>query len=354
MSPAVHQLVPVLTPGDGVSSAVLRYQELLTKHGYRSHVYAGLIDRRLRGRSKPASALRGDVDHDDVVIYHLSIGSPLAGEFASLDARKVLFYQNVAPAESVDGVSPLLRHHLRWGRQDLAGLAPIVELSLAPSDFSAQDLAAAGSRLVAIVTLPLDLRRLRPRPAAHDGQTFLFVGRFAPHKRQDVLIRVLYALRSAYAPTARLVLVGSGDVPEYIASLRRFAAGLGVADGLAIHSSGVSDRALGDLYAHTSVYLCASDHEGFCLPLLEAMAFSVPVVAFAGGAVTETVGSGGVVVSHHDPLVWASLASRFASDAQARSAIIGAGHDRLEQLSDAKVARRLGDALALIGIRPPA
>jgi len=181
----------------------------------------------------------------------------------------------------------------------------------------------------------------------------LFVGRFAPHKRQDVLIRVLAALRAGHSTEAKLMLVGSGDLPTYIQALRDFANQLGVTEAVRIHDRGVSDAELGDLYAQASVYVSASDHEGFCLPLLEAMAFSLPVLAYDAGAVAETVGGGGVVVPDRDPLVWAELAWRLATDPQLREQCSAAGLKRLEDFSDEAVGAQLDSALNTIGVRPP-
>jgi glycosyltransferase involved in cell wall biosynthesis len=351
-SMAVHQLVPVLTVGDGVSGAVLRFRDLLRQRGYRSEIYAELIDPRLKREARPAAHLADEARAEDGVIYHLSIGSPLAADFSRLAAQRIVFYQNVTPAESVNGASPVFVHHLRWGRADLAMLARRASLGLAASEFSADELRAAGGRRVAVVSLPPNLARLRPRRAipSADG-LLLFVGRFAPHKRQDVLIRVLAALRTTRAPGAKLVLVGSGDLPEYIRALREFAGTLGVGEAVRI-DTGLSDRALGDLYAEASVFLCASDHEGFCLPVLEAMSFSVPVVAHVAGAVAETVGDGGLLLADRDPLVWAELAWRLMSDVHLRERFITAGLRHLDQFSDAAISKQLMDALASIGLEP--
>lgn len=349
---AVHQLVPVLTVGDGVSGAALRFRDLLRRSGYASEIYAELIHPNLKREARPAADLPEQARAEDGVIYHLSMGSPLAAVFARLSARQIVFYQNVTPPESMNGASPVFVHHLRWGRADLAVLAPRTTLGLAASEFSAKELRGAGARRVAVVQLPLNLTRLRPRRATPSPDVLLlFVGRFAPHKRQDVLIRVLAALRATHAPRARLVLIGSDDLPAYIRALREFADTLGVGATVRIETR-LSDRALGDLYAKASVFLCASDHEGFCLPVLEAMSFSVPVVAHVAGAVAETVGDGGLLLEDRDPLVWAELAWRLATDVAIRERFIYAGLRRLTHFSDAAISEQLVGALTSIGLRP--
>jgi len=352
MTGAVHQLVPVLAQGDGVSAAVLRFRDLLRWRGYRSDVYADLVDRHMRRQAQPAWKLRSETTTDDVVIYHLSIGSPLAAEFAALPAKLVIFYQNVTPVESTAGSSPLLAHRLRWGRADLATLAPIAELGLAASEFSARELRAAGASDVAVVPLQPDLKSLRPRASSPAGRpVLLFVGRFAPHKHQDFLIRVLAALRGTRSADAALVLVGSAEVPEYIQALSAFAERLGVIAGLQLPRGPMSDRELGELYARATVFVCASDHEGFCLPLVEAMAFSLPVIGYNAGAVGETIADGGVVLDDLDPLLWAELAWQASIQGTVRSRLVRAARRRLDAFSDAVVADKLINALSRITSR---
>ena len=349
MAPAVHQLLPVLSRGDAIGSAVVRFQDLLRRLGHRSEIFADLVDRRLGVHAHPAEQLQKLLAPGDAVMYHLSTGSPLAGVFERLDARRLVYYHNITPAECMDGVSAVQAHRLRWGRADLEALAPVAELGIAASRYSAGELSAAGARRVAVVPLPVDLARLRPRPAtAPPAVTLLFVGRFAPHKRQDELIRVVTALRGTHAPQARLVLAGAAAVDGYTDSLREYAARLGAGDAVTVAAGLTPDHPLGDLYAGASVFVCASEHEGFCVPLLEAMAFSLPILAHDSGAVAETVGDAGIVTAGRDPLVWAEIAWRLATDQRLRAQLSAASAVRLHELGDAAVERALAEALARI------
>ncbi|TMB87894.1 MAG: glycosyltransferase family 4 protein [Chloroflexi bacterium] len=284
---------------------------------------------------------------NDTVIYHLSIGSPVAVQFARVRARRVLYFQNISPPESADPGNAIVAHYLRWGMADLALLAPIVDLAIAPSTFNADVLRRSGSQRIAVIPIPLDLARLRPRRSIpRSPLTMLFVGRFAPHKRQEELIRMLAAMRGTRCPDACLVLASGASVPGYVAALRRFAADLDVGDAVEIHETSLSDHAIGNLYAEASVFVCSSDHEGFCVPLLEAMAFSVPVLAYAAAAVPETVGSAGILVPHRDPLVWAELAFRLATDDSLRARLNSAARERLLALDQEAIAAQLDAALA--------
>ena len=350
MRGAIHQLVPVLSRGDAIGSSVLLFQGLLRGAGYASDVFAQLADRRVAGSARPAACLPGAVGQDDATVYHLSTGSPAAAMFEQLRSPRIIYYHNITPASYVEDRSAVQGFGLRWGRADLDVLAPVVDLAMAASRYSAGELRAAGARRVAVVPLPVDLARLRPRPArAPQRPTLLFVGRFAPHKRQDELIRVLAALRGTHAPEAQLVLAGAAGSSDYVARLRAFATALGVGDAVRIHDRLTSDRDLGELYATASLFVCASEHEGFCAPLLEAMAFSLPVLAYDAGAVAETVADAGIVTPSRNPLEWADLAWDLLRDARRREELVARGAQRLQGFDHAHVGDALQRALAELG-----
>lgn len=354
MTTAVHQLLPVYSVGDAISGAVGEMQKMLRTLGYRSEVYADLIDERHGRRARTADRLPGDLEPGDAVMYHLSIGSPLAQLMARLDARRIIVYHNITPSAFYRDTSPRVTYWLDRGREDLHRLAPVVDLCIGDSQYNLDDLDGTVVRARAVLPPPVDLSRLAPRPSAPaDPPMILFVGRLAPNKRHDQLLRVLAALRATGSPHARLVLAGAADdTGAYVAALRRLAERLGIADHVEVPAQRLTDADLGALYSRAAVFACASDHEGFCIPLLEAMAFSVPIVAHSAGAVPETLGDGGLIVRHHDPLVWAAVITRVLADEEVRRCLVGAAQRRLRDFAPAVVARRLGDLLTDLGIVP--
>jgi glycosyltransferase involved in cell wall biosynthesis len=221
------------------------------------------------------------------------------------------------------------------------------------SAFNVEEMRLLGARRTAVVPPVADLRHLRLRPAQPSQPPLLIaVSRVAPNKRHDDLIRLLAALRATAQPQARLAIVGRfTDTEDYVDSLRTLASDLGVAD--AVEWTGrLTDQQVGDLYARASVFVSASEHEGFSVPLLEAMAFDVPVVAYAAAAVPDTLDGAGVLLRHKDPLVWASVVDRVIRDPVLRSALVAAGRRRLRDFTPDQVRTRLADALASIGVVP--
>ena len=352
---AVHQLLPVFSYGDAIGGAVLETRGMLRRLGFRSTIYADLIDRRLGREARPADQLAGALGREDVLVYHLSIGSPVARLVEASPARRVLVYHNLTPPEFYRGTSPRVVYWLERGERELRRLAPLADLVVGDSTYNLEAPLAAGARRHTVIPPPVDLTRLAPRPATPGSPpVVLFVGRIAPNKRQEELIRVIAATRATTLPEARLVLAGGADdTGGYLAGLRSLAERLGVAGAVEIRGQRLSDAELGDHYAAASVFACASDHEGFCIPLLEAMAFSVPVVARAAGAVPETLGGAGVLVGSHDPLVWAELLGRAAGDRRLRAELAAAGRARLADFSVDAITARLAEALRGIGVSPP-
>ena len=349
---AIHQLVPVLSPGDAIGQAVRRTRSALREAGLTSEIFADRVHQRLQGEARPAAELSALIGPGDVVLYHLSIGSPMARLFAGLACRRALVYHNITPASYYRATSPRVAGWLDQGRRDLARLAPAVEIGVADSAYNAAELEAAGCPATMVIPPPVDLVRLDPRPARSAGPPgLIFVSRLAPNKRQEELIRVLTALRAGGQPAATLVLPGgSDDTDAYAAGLRRLARELGVADAVELPGR-CSDREIGDLYAGASVAVCASEHEGFGMHLLEAWAFDLPVVARAAAAVPETVGDAAVLLRTGDPLVWAAVVDRVIRDGELRRALVERGRRRLLDFSDAAFTQRVGDLLERLGLR---
>jgi len=349
---AIHQLVPVLSPGDAIGQAVRRMRSAFREAGLPSEIFADQVHQRLQGEARPAAELSARVGPGDVVLYHLSIGAPMARLFAGLGCRRAIVYHNITPSAYYRVTSPRVAGWLDQGRRDLARLAPAVEIGVADSAYNAAELRAAGCPTTIVIPPPVDLARLDPRPARAAGPPrLIFVSRLAPNKRQEELIRVLAALRAGGQPAATLVLPGGWDDTEsYAAGLRRLARELGVAGAVELPGR-CSDREIGDLYAGASVAVCASEHEGFGMHLLEAWAFDLPVVARAAAAVPETVGDAAVLLRTDDPLVWAAVVDRVIRDGELRQALVERGRRRLLDFSDAAFTQRIRDLLERLGLR---
>jgi glycosyltransferase involved in cell wall biosynthesis len=355
MTGAVHQLLPDFAFGDAIGAITLQTQSMLRALGFDSEIYAQVIDERLRDAARPAARIEDDLRDGDAVIYHMSIGSSLATLVARLPPPRVILYHNITPPAYYRATNPRVAQRLEAGRAELAMLVPRVDLCIGVSEFNVEEMRLLGARRSAVVPPLVDLQRLHPRPSQPaQPPRLVFVSRVAPNKRHDDLIRVLAALRATAQPDARLAIAGRfTDTEDYVDALRQLASDLGVSD--AVDWLGrLDDAAIGDLYARAAVYVCASEHEGFCVPLLEAMAFDVPVVAYAAGAVPDTMDGAGILMHHKDPLGWAAVIDRVIRDAAVRTTLTSAGRRRLADFTADVVQQRLATALKTIGVVPEA
>jgi glycosyltransferase involved in cell wall biosynthesis len=358
----VHLLTPSVLPGDAVSTDILGMRRWLRKRGIAVRVYAGRRHPRLRRLVRPLPRYYHFLEEpDDVLIYHHSVGWPagLAAYEASRN-RKVLRYHNVTPAvyyRPYDGkYLKACRQGVRETRRLLQAGA---EVFLADSEFNAHELRALGGDAALCRTVPpfhaidrLASLPSRPRPATRLGQHpyLLFIGRLAPNKGHRHLLQAFAWYRHFLGGQARLLLVGPYDpgLVHYRRELEEQIRRLRLA-GLVRFISKVSNAALRALYEQASVFVCASEHEGFCVPLVEAMYFGVPIVAYGGSAVGYTLGNAGLAWPTPAPALLAESIRLIEEQPQARAALIASQRERFEtQFRIEAIGARFEEALTSV------
>ncbi|MCU1426474.1 MAG: glycosyl transferase group 1 [Actinomycetia bacterium] len=354
----VDQLLPRLAGRDAVGAHTLAVQDALRATGIESDVFAAEWDADVAGRVRTFDEYSDYSDADDAwLMYHASVGSHVGGWFAERTVRKLVDYHNVTPHEFFDAWAPEISGLLVSGRHQLEDLAPLARAGLADSHFNELDMRTAGFAPTAVVPIMVDVRRsvgvvdeqlLDGLGATKRGADWVFVGRVAPNKAQHELIKAFALYRHSFDPGARLWVVGGESSALYRAALDRFVTDLDLANAVVLTGS-VSDAELGAYYEAADMFVCVSRHEGFCVPVLEAMAHSVPVVALASTAVPETVGDAAALVPENAPLHEVAAAVwRVASDAPTRRALIEAGHRRVEHFSVERSSQVLLDAISTI------
>lgn len=336
MTVAVHQVVPVLSEHDATGQHTRQVQRLLRRHGIASEIYAGHVVEGAGGSSRPLK----DLAAADVVVYQCSVGSDLAAWCLERPEPLVVNYHNMTPAAYFDAWQPDLAAVLRSGRQELVELAGRAELGIADSAFNAGELAGAGYRHTVVAPLLVDLDRFDAEPDARvaerlaadrerrgGGPDWLFVGRVVPNKAQHDLIGAFAAWCRVTRAPSRLHLVGGSAPSGYEAALRQLTRALGVEDR--VHFVGpVSHPELVAYYQAADVFVCLSEHEGFCVPVLEAMHLGLPVVALAEAAVPETVAGAGVLLDTKRPLDVVAAVERVTTDQALRAELVRRGRRR--------------------------
>jgi glycosyltransferase involved in cell wall biosynthesis len=331
----IDQVIPSIVEHDAVSNHTFEAQRLLREMGFESEIYCRIIGPGCDDKVQPLSALPVHDDGSQWLLYQCSIGSPAGDAFAEHPAPKLLDYHNITPAPLVERWIPPLGEESRLGRRQLAGFAPLVHAAFADSAFNASELVAAGYVNTSVVPVlrpgshheaePEEATLARLGEAKRDGGAdWLFVGQVAPHKAQHDIVKAFACYRRAYDARARLHLVGREMGNAYRDAVRAFAASIGLGEAVEL-AGAVTAAQLAAYYRSADVFVCCSDHEGFCVPIIEAMHRGVPVVAYGVAAVPETVGAGGVVLPSKDPTLVAAAVHELLDDGALREQARAAG-----------------------------
>jgi L-malate glycosyltransferase len=344
----INQWVPAAHKGDAIGDSARRVRDLLRTMGHDSELYALTIDDELRHDvymfADPA-ARRGDL-----TIFHYALPSPMTAAFASLGSGRVLQYHNVTPAEYFAPFDPALFRLAQLGRDELAMLAGHTELALGDSEYNRQELESLGFGRTGVFPIAVDTTRVTraaERPSLErildDGLVnFLFVGRMAPNKKIEDIIKLAEVYKRYIDAYYRFIFVGRYDVvPRYYSMIRALMAEYRLLDDRFVFTGAVPDEELAVYYQHAAVYLSLSEHEGFCVPLIEAMAADVPVLAYAAAAVPDTLGGAGVQFAPKDLEYAAELLGALAFDDDLRGRVIAGQRRRLADFGDTRIVREL-------------
>ncbi len=344
MTRRVDQWVPALHRGDAIGDSTLLMREALRSFGYLSDIYTYNQD---PGISAVAFDQWKEGSETDVVIFHYALISPMNEAFAKLRSRRVLQYHNITPPAFFLPWDSEIHKILSQGLQGLAPLAPATTLALGDSEFNRGELERLGFPRTGVLPIAIDFDRyFEPsnpvlKKRLSDSRTnLLFVGRIAPNKRHDNLLRVLAYYKKNISTGVRLLAVGKHPRREtgvgapieghYLDALTRLYSELGVEPADVVFTDGVSHDELLAYYESAHVFISMSEHEGFGVPLVEAMLKRVPVVALAGTAVTETLGGAGVLFERPDIAEFAETAALLAKPGAPREAVLR-GQDRRVQ-----------------------
>jgi glycosyltransferase involved in cell wall biosynthesis len=357
----IDQIIPSIIEHDAVSNHTFEAQRLLKEMGYSSEIYVSVIGPGCDGRVRPLGDLPVKSDGSQWVLYQASIGGPAAEVFARHPAIKLLDYHNITRPELVERWIPPLAEEARLGRIQLAKLAKVCSFAFADSAYNAAELDDFGFARTMVVPVLVAQGSVKddPEPAAlavleagktNGGSDWLFVGQIAPHKAQHDVVRAFACYRKAYDPKARLHLVGREMGFTYRDALGRFVGSLGLNDAVEFPGAVPSD-VLAAYFATADVFVCCSDHEGFCAPVIEAMSHGVPVVAYGAAALPETIGKAGVLLGRKDPAFVAAAVHEILADRDLYGQLVAAGRIRASHysLENAQKAFRLAISEAIAG-----
>lgn len=352
--PKVYQLVAGYQRGDAISNAANLMQQLFGKMGYQSPIYCerSRTSPEMRRHAQPLEYLAAACRPDDIALLHLSIGCRANLIFPELKCRKVILYHNITPGHYFRYLNPAMADALEEGRQQAAALAGTADINLADSAFNAGELLQMGYPSASVLPLMVDLQGMHAEASASFGSRYtdgcvniLFVGRVVPNKRHDDLLRVFHAFQHTVEPRSRLLVAGSFHGTEAYHSLLLGAAHTMELDRV-IFTGTLSQAELNACYRNASVFLCMSEHEGFCAPLLEAMHHDLPVMAMDAAAVPETLDGAGILFHERNPEFIAEMIGEIVRDKDLRDSVLTRQRQRLQKYLDRDYAAELLSAMA--------
>jgi len=337
----VDQVIPSLASRDAIGVHTLNLRDALRRVGVDSEIYYGTFTPDVQQEGRPVTEL-GRAGRGRWLLYQASIGSPVYDILSARPEPKLVNYHNITPAALLRDWEPDVAYEAALGRTQLARLAAQSRFAVADSAFNESELHGLGYEGTAVVPLLIDMQAksdqpdpvlagsLAERKARDGGADLLYVGKISPHKAPHDLVKMLEVVRRIYDPAARLHLVGSPLGETYEPALRAFVAELGLSDAVFLPGS-VTGAELEAYFRAADVFVSASDHEGFCVPLAEAMGHGLPIVAYGVTAVPETVAGAGLVLPDKAAVPFAAAVGRVLGDKRLRGALAATGLRRAAQ-----------------------
>ncbi len=302
----IHQFATSLTYGDAISDEMLEIQAVLREKGFESEIFVRFFDPRMAKLMHDYREYKKVSSPNNVVIFHFSIGSPVSKLFFRIPDKKIMIYHNITPYEFFLDYHRILARECYKGRLEIKLFADKVDLALGDSDFNRRELEDVGYPKTGVLPLLLNFSKFDEaddsvtRQIYSNGKfTLLFVGRVIPNKKFEDVIKAFFYYKKYFNAESQLILAGDYRGQErYYSALCALVETLKVKD---VYFTGHIDfPELAAFFKIADVYLSMSEHEGFGVPLLEAFYNQIPVVAFAAGAVEETMNGGGLLLHKKD------------------------------------------------------
>ena len=353
----INQWVPAAHAGDAVGDNARAIRGVIRRQGHQSDIFALSIDDALTGDVRPWGNV--DARQGDVTILHFAMPSPMTAALATLPGTRVLCYHNVTPPSFFAPFDPAIAALTARGRSELARLVDSVDLALGVSEYNRRELEDFGFAPTGVMPLLVDTARLTgapPVPALErmlqDGLVnILFVGRLAPNKKIEDHIRLAEQYKRYVDVYYRFIFVGRYDaVPRYYDAIRGLVSEYRMLSDRFWFPGPASNAELAAYYRNAHAYVSLSEHEGFCVPLVEAMSMDVPVLAYGAAAVPETLGGAGVCFTPKDLEFAAELLGALIYDLPFRRQVVEGQRERVKAFSPDVIEPQIRQALAAAGI----
>jgi len=342
----INQILPALSYGDAVGNDAIEIRNSLRRMGYESDIYAKHIHPKVNKFAKPLKNYRKD--SGNIVIYHFSLAGFDVTDFVrNLPDMKILIYHNITPQHYFKNINDELYNVCRYGREELKSLNKVVKLALGDSEYNRKELEINGFNGTGVLPIMLDFSKYTLQPDKRiikkfedDYVNLVFVGRISPNKKQDDLIRTFYFYKKIN-PKSRLILVGSHKgMDNYFLQLIKLVERLNLINDV-VFTGHVDFDGMIAYYHLADVFLCMSEHEGFCVPLLESMYFNIPIIAYSSTAIPYTLGNCGILANEKKYDEIAEMINLVITNASIREKLIFRQNERFKDYDKVKTEEKL-------------
>lgn len=348
----IDQLVPAFHRGDAIGDTVFHLKKFLISQGFQSQIYCLTRDKNLEEESALFSTFSKS-SPSDIIILHFALCSPLTQAFRELPSKKIIIYHNITPPEFFSEFDQEMARISRQAREELKSLIPHVSLALADSEYNRQEMFELGFKRAEVFPLFVDFEKYKKpfnrfmyKLFEDDRLNILFVGRIAPNKKIEDLIKVTFYFKKYISPLVRLIIAGkTSTVPKYYQSLICLADEFYLMPEEICFTGHIPDEEMFALYKASHIFLSLSEHEGFGLPFMESMIFDLPIIAYDCTAVASTLGGAGILVRNKRVSYLSELLNVVAHDQMLRKKIIKSQQQRLREFKDLELEKLLMEKL---------
>jgi len=348
----IIQLLPTLSYGDGVGNDALAIDKIIKDMGYETKIYAENIDPKSKKELADKVSNIPLMEKTDIIIYHLSTGTKLNDQLKDYPCKKLIVYHNITPPHFFEKYSQSSFELCQKGREGVKKLHDAADYCWADSEYNKLDLLDNGYKCnidVVPIVIPFEDYAKKPDSTIinkynDNWVNIVFVGRIAPNKKQEDIIKTFYYYKKYINPKSRLFLVGSFHGMEvYYKRLWKYVDELALKD---VHITGhIKFQQILSYYKLANIFLCMSEHEGFCIPLLEAMYFQIPIIAYACTGVKETLAHAGLKLDEKDCKVAAEMMHLIIEKKDLKEKIIKQQNLRLNDFKYEKIKEKIETCL---------
>lgn len=343
MTPKINQIVPSLSYGDAIGNEVLEIKTILNSWGYDSDIYVAHVHSKLNCMAKNYKKYKKISSPNNILIFHFAIGSEVSKFVRSLPDKKIIIYHNITPSIFFEEFDDNNAHLAKCGREELAMLPETTELALGVSEYNRKELVRFGFKKTGVLPIILDFEKYDQEPDtgilnrfSDKSTNFIFVGRITPNKKQTDIIKIFYYYKNYIDSNSRLFLVGPcQETDNYYYYVKKLIESLDL-EGVYITGS-VNFRELLAYYKLSHIFISMSEHEGFCVPLLECMHFNIPIIAYNSSAIPYTLNGAGILVNKKNYDEIAEMANIVINNKSLREKIIKKQRLRLKYFEKSRI-----------------